>query len=111
MAGTSVTGKGKGAAQHKGPKNGRDTFVPLLSPHVVASGLVTLSSGVATVTFPTALSGEGTSYAVILTPQAATTTAPRVTGKTNDSDGNFSAFAVAGADVSHAWVVVKTGNA
>lgn len=111
MAGTSVTGKGKGAAQHKGPKNGRDTFVPLLSPHVVAAGLVTLSSGVATVTFPAALSGAGSDYAVILTPQAATTTAPRVTGKTDNSDGDFSSFDVAGANVSHAWVVVKNGNA
>lgn len=111
MGATSVTGKGKGAGYaNKGPHNGRDVYVPLLSPHVVAAGFVTLASGVATVTLPTALNGSNAGYAVILTPQAATTTAPRVTAKTNDADGNFASFAVAGADVAHAWVIVKTGN-
>lgn len=111
MGATSVTGKGKGAGYaNKGPHNGRDVYVPLLSPHVVAAGFVTLSGGVATVTLPTALTGSNAGYGVILTPQAATTTVARVTSKTNDADGNFSAFAVAGDNIAHAWVIVKTGN-
>jgi hypothetical protein len=110
MGATSVTGVGPGAADgNKGPGNGRDQFVPLLTPHVVAAGTVALVAGAATVTFPTALDGSETGYAVILTPEA--TNLASVSAKTDNSDGDFESFAIAGTGTdSVMWAVVKTGN-
>jgi hypothetical protein len=110
MGATSVTGKGKGAANHKGPKNNRDVYVPLLSPHVVSAGHVTVSGGATTVTFPSPLTGSNTGYAVVVTAQAATTTVVKVTTKTNNSDGNFASFVVTGDNIAYSYIVVKTGN-
>ena len=111
MGATSVTGVGPGAADgNKGPGNGRDQFVPLLTPHVVAAGTVVLAAGAATVTFPTPLDGSETNYAVMLTPEA--TNLASVSAKTDDSDGDFASFAIAGTGTDHVmWSVIKTGNA
>lgn len=109
MSATSTQGVGKGAANHKGPKNGREVFVPKLSPHVVAAGHVTPAGGTATVTFPTALDEAAANYAVIVTPQAATTTVPKITTKT-DTSGVFASFVLTADNVAHAWMVVRLGN-
>lgn len=116
MGATSVTGKGVGASYGgiKGPGNNRNFFVPQITPHIVAAGVVTLSGGTATVTFPTALTGSGSSttvpkYVVMLTARSATTTLPRVTTLT-DTSGNFASFVITGngTDVI-GWTVVTTG--
>jgi hypothetical protein len=111
MGATSVTGVGPGAADgNKGPGNGRDQFVPLLTPHVVAAGTVVLAGGVATVTFPTPLDGSEVNYSVMLTPEAANLAS--VSAKTDNSDGDFASFAVAGGATDNVmWTVIKTGNA
>lgn len=114
MAGTSVTGTGHGAAfpGQKGPGNGRNVFLPLVSPHVVSAGKVTLAGGTATITFPTPLTGSGaTKYVVSLTAMSATTTLPRVTTVTDNSDSNFASFVITGngTDVI-SWVVISTGT-
>ena len=110
MGATSVTGVGPGAADgNKGPGNGRDQFVPLLTPHVVAAGTAVLAAGAATVTFPSALSGSETGYSVMLTPEAANLAS--VSAKTDNSDSDFESFAIAGtATDSVMWSVIKTGN-
>jgi len=116
MGATSVTGVGKGAAfNNKGPHNGRDQYVPLLSPHVVACGFADLSGTTLTVTFPTALTGSGATsagkYAVMLTNAEANTTVPQVTALTNDSDGNFASFQVTNASGKNVfWMVVTQGH-
>jgi hypothetical protein len=107
MSATSVTGKGLGAAKHKGPKNGRNNFVPLLSPRVITAGVVTLSGGTATVTFPAPLTGDHTKYAVVVTA-ASGSTLP-VVAKTNNSDSNFVSFTITGGNVVHNYIVVSTG--
>jgi hypothetical protein len=110
MGATSVTGVGPGAADgNKGPGNGREQFVPLLTPHVVAAGTAVLVAGALTVTFPTALSGSETNYAVILTSDNLLAS---VSAKTDNGDGDFASFAIAGTLTdSVMWCVIKTGNA
>jgi hypothetical protein len=107
MGATSVTGTGKGAAfNNKGPHNGRDQFVPLLSPHVVVAGTVTLANGTATVTFPVALAGAPANYVVIATgTTGATTVAVTKTGSTT-----FVSFTIAGANVAHDYMVCTVGH-
>lgn len=111
MGATSVTGVGPGSSEglHKGPGNGRNLYVPLQTPHVVAAGTAVLATGTATVTFPTVLGGSETGYVVMLT--AETETAVGVTTKT-DVDGNFSSFVISGTGSDHVmWLVAKAGNA
>jgi len=113
MGASSVTGVGQGRANHqKGPGNGRNYFVPSVNPHVVAAG--TLDTAVTTtVTFPNALTGSETGYAVILTTEAAAAAGRSavVSAKTDDASGNFESFTVAvenaGDDVM--WMVVNSG--
>lgn len=110
MGATSVTGvSGAGMAYNtKGPGNKRNVNVPQICPHVVAAGEVALAAGVATVTFPSALSGSETGYMVFVTPAAAHLTT--VSAKTDDADGNFASFAIAGTGTDTVgWVVVKAG--
>lgn len=109
MGATSVTGVGNGPAfNNKGPHNGRDVYVPLLSPHVVTAGTITLSGTTGTVTFPVALTGDKSKYAVVATP-ATGTTAPAI-AKTNDSDGNFASFTITGGSgVVHDYIVCTSG--
>lgn len=50
MGASSITGVGAGAAENKGPGNGRNTFVPLTSPKILLTGQVLLDGdGEATV--------------------------------------------------------------
>ena len=112
MGATSVTGIGPGSAEglHKGPGNGRNLYVPLQTPHVVAAGTVTLASGAATVVFPTPLGGSETGYVVMLSAEADDHT--WVAAKT-DTDGNFVSFGVDDGSGSSAtdvmWVVMTAG--
>ena len=113
MAITTVTNKGKGAAGGvKGPGNNRNFFVPQSTPHIVASGTVTLATGAATVVFPHSLPEAASKYNVMLTVVAAAGAAHEVSlvSKT-DTDGLFASFAVAGAGASDVvqWTVVKNG--
>lgn len=76
MGASSVTGTGRGGAwNNKGPGNGRDQFVPLLSPRVVHAGIATLadsgSDSAVTIHFPT-LDGVVGDYAFFCTPVGAT---------------------------------------
>lgn len=110
MGATSVTGSGYGSAEmNKGPSNGRNLYVSTLTPHVVAADSITLSGGLGTVTFPTALAGGAAKYVVMLT--AETETAVGVTTKT-DTSGEFVSFVVSGtgSDVVQ-WCVIKRGQA
>ena len=113
MGATSVTGVGQGAAYgNKGPHNGRDQYVPLLSPHVVAAGFADLSGTTLTVTFPTPLPGSGAAsntgkYVVILTSCEASTTPAQVTTLTNNSDGDFASFEITNASGKNTfWAVI-----
>lgn len=113
MSATSVTGVGRGMAGNlKGPGNGRNYFVPQVTPHVVAAGQVTLATNVATVTFPAPLEGSETNYVVMLTVSAAAGAGHEVavSAKT-DSGGNFVSFAIQGAGASDnvMWAVMKAG--
>lgn len=115
MGAASVTGTGMGAGfSNYGPQNGRDVYVPLNSPHVVAAGSVDLVGGVKTVYFSTPLSGGHASYAVMLTANSATTTVSRVTTLTDDGNGNFASFIITGNGtdtVAYAVISVGTGIA
>jgi len=112
MGATSVTGKGQGASFPgvKGPGNKRNTFVPILSPHVVAAGTAIVDdSNTVTVTFPTPLTGSESRYVIQVTPDADTTV--WVTAKT-DSSGNFVSFVInTGTSVGVMWTVTTAGNA
>jgi len=113
MGATSVTGVGPGDAFPgiKGPNNNRNVFVPLLSPHVVAAGIVSTATNAATVTFPEALSGDKDTYVVMLTADNTTAAAHGVTAhtKANDSDGNFASFAIRSEAATETvmWMVVS----
>jgi hypothetical protein len=115
MGATSVTGVGPGAADgNKGPGNGREQFVPLLTPHVVAAGTATLAAGTITVTFPTPLPNSETAYSVIVTPRVTNATSLFV-AKTDDGDGLFASFDIDDTGAGYAnevdWIVVQHGNA
>jgi hypothetical protein len=108
MGATSVTGVGPGDAHPgiKGPGNGRNIYVPLLTSHVVAAGRVTLSAGAATVTFPEALAGSEVNYVVHLTSLG--TGGETVSAMTDNGDGNFESFAIAGTGTDDImWSVVS----
>lgn len=108
MGATSVTGVGPGDAFPgiKGPGNERNIYVPLLTPHVVAAGRVTLSGGAATVTFPEPLAGSNTNYVVMTTSLGTGNDA--VSTMTNNSDGNFASFAISGTGTDDVmWSVVS----
>ena len=78
---TGNQGSGHGSAMHagiKGPGNGRNTFVPLVSPHIVAAGVATVG-GAGTVAVALAgLTGDADAYSV----QAQGPNAVTVTAKT-----------------------------
>lgn len=114
MGATSVTGVGLGAADAgvKGPHNNRDYYVPLVGPHVVCSGRVTLVAGAATVYFPSALEGSQSLYNVMLTAVNVAVNASEtvVVSMNDDVDGNFDNFVVAGTAAEVVmWMVVKNG--
>lgn len=104
---TGISGVGSADGKHKGPGNKRDLFVPLLSPHIVAAGVVSLSSGTMTVNFPKALPGGFAKYAVIVSGGTAATTA----SKTNNDHGDFVSFVINGTGTdSVSYIVVLTGS-
>lgn len=111
MAASSVTGVGKGAGwANKGPQNGRQLYVPIHSPHVLAAGVATMVSGTATITFPTPFGSSKTNHIVMLTPQSATTTVARVTTLTDNSNAHFASFVItAGTTDVVAWSVINIG--
>lgn len=112
MGATSVTGKGKGSAfNNKGPQNGRNVYVPTVSPHVVCTGLAELSGTTLTVTFPTALAGGYAKYVILLTSAEASTTPAQVTTMT-DSGGAFVSFVITNASGKDTfWAVMTRGVA
>lgn len=110
MSGATTTqGVGPGAARNqKGPGNGRNYWVPSVSPHIIAAGTATLAAGAATVTFPNALTGSESGYVVMLTSETANLSS--VSAKTDNGDGNFASFDIAGnATDDVMWMVVKAG--
>lgn len=109
MAASSVTGVGQGSADHwnKGSEHMTLGVDHLIGTRVVACGSVTLSGGAGTVTFPQPLSGSKTGY-LVFTQDVTATNASRPNVLTDNSDGNFASFTVAGTttDVIN-WMVVK----
>lgn len=112
MGATSTQGTGLGAAfGNKGPHNGRDVYVPMLSPHVVAAGLAELTGTTLTVTFPTPLVGGKAKYVVMLTSAEASTTPAQVTTLTDNSDDEFVSFEITNASGKDTfWLVATRGN-
>ena len=117
MGATSVTGvSGHGSAEGhgvKGPHNGRDIYLPIVGPHVVCAGNVTLSAGAAQVDLPDGfVKGSHTGYSVFLQPINGAVNANEtvVVAMVDDSDGNFDFFTVAGTGTEVVmWMVVKNG--
>jgi hypothetical protein len=78
MGASSVTGTGNGIGRNKGPRNGRNTFVPALGANVVTAGhCMTNGGGGATIQFPTPLQGGFMNYSI--TALAATGSTPNIT--------------------------------
>lgn len=116
MGATSVTGlSGRGSAEGKGvkgPHNNRDIYLPVVGPHVIHSGRVTLAGGVATVHFPAPLVGSQSMYNVVLTciNGSVNTNETVVSVMHNNTDGNFDYFSIAGTGTQVVmWMVVKNG--
>lgn len=111
MAASSVTGTGNGSAEgsSKGSERMTNSVSHLIGTRVVAANRVSLSGGVATVTFPVPLTGDKANYIVICNALNSSTVA-RPSALNNDSDGNFASFAVAGgsSDVVY-YIVAKVG--
>lgn len=114
MGATSVTGVGPGDAFPgiKGPGNERNIYVPLLTPHVVAAGIVATASNAATVTFTEPLAGSKSNYVVMVTADNTVAAAHGVTihTKTDNGDGNFASFDIRSENATEAavqWMVVS----
>ena len=113
MSASSVTGQGKGAALgQKGPGNKRDMFLPLSGPHIVATG-TTVAGTTVTVKLNDSLPLPPTSYVVICTPLASTTTLY----VTNVQDvnglvvGGLYQFTInTASSVAVQWMVVQIGQ-
>lgn len=93
MSVSSVSGVGQGSADKKGHRGSEHLFVgveKLVGTRIVHSGSVTLSSGTATVTFPTTLPGSASDYIVISGGSAAYSYASSVatTGFTMNGTGS-----------------------
>lgn len=110
MTASSVTGIGPGSADdglNKGSEHMTLGVEKLLGPRVMAVSKAVLSGGAATVTFPQPLPGSKTNYFVFLTTFAS---AANVGVVTDDADGNFASFTIAGTGSNTInWVVVR-GN-
>ena len=109
MGASSVTGvSGVGAVTlQKGPGNGRNQYQPLISPNIIAAGLVTAAADHADLTVP--LSGmpdAAANLAVIVTGQG--TDVGGVVKSKTDVDGKLSSFVVSADSAGAiAWMVVK----
>lgn len=110
MGSTNTQGSsGAGSAYgQKGPGNGRNYYVPQITPHVIAAGYETLSGTTKVVNFPKSLGKDKAEYAVILTSDSTTVT--YVSARTNDTDGFFSGFTITSGNNAHvSWIVVNIG--
>lgn len=111
MAASSVTGTGYGSAdgKNKGSEHTTLGVSHLIGTRVVVADRVTLSSGVATVTFPVALIGDKANY-IVTTSALNSSSVSRPTVLNNDGNGNFASFTVAGgtSDVVY-YMVAKVG--
>lgn len=109
MAASSVSGVGPGSADgsNKGSEHQTLGVRHLLGTRTVAAGTKTLASGTGTVTFPQSLLNSAASYAITVSAFNSTTVA-RVTSVTNDVNGNFASFALAGGttDVVHYMIAL-----
>ncbi len=110
MGATTVTGAGVGAAHGgvKGPGNGRNLFVPQITPHIVIANTATLAAGTATVTFPSVLAGGAAGHVIMLTPPTGNVASYGTL--TDDADGNFESFIITGdsTDVIH-YAIMSVG--
>ena len=102
---TGNQGSGQGSAMGagvKGPGNGRNIFVPMVSPHIVAAGVVDLVAGVATITLQ-GLTGGAELYSV----QANGPHAVTVSAKT-ETDDVLTSIGLAGTGTDTVDYVVTT---
>ncbi len=113
MAASSVTGLHKdGAGSADGSNKGSERMTlgvgHLIGPRVHAAGSVVLSGGgAATVTFGQPLSGSEDGYNVHVTSESSGTTV-WISAKTDDGDGDFASFAIAGGSTDLiAWSVIS----
>ena len=108
---TGISGPGSSEGKNRGPGNGRNEYVSLISPHVVAAGSVTLASGVFTLTLPTPLTGGYAKYIVMLTDVGTGNNGVSVSALTNDGNGNFASFVINGTstDVVN-YAIVSVGH-
>jgi hypothetical protein len=111
MGASSVTGiSGPGSAEglNKGPGNGRNQYVPLVSPHVIAAGTVTLSSNTAVVELPKPAAQPASGYAILVT---GSTAAAYITGSSNDATtGGLTNFTIHGGSTdSVSYAIVQAG--
>jgi hypothetical protein len=76
---TGNQGSGNGSAMGagvKGPGNGRNIFVPMVSPHIVAAGVATITGAGTVVVTLQGLTGDADAYSVQANgPHAVTVTA------------------------------------
>ena len=109
MAASSVTGVGPGSADgyNKGSEHMSLGVDKLIGTRVVACGNVTLSGGAATVVFPKPLSGSKVNYLIFCqTTDATNYSRPNVVS--NNSDGDFYQFTIAGTTTNNVnWSVLK----
>ncbi len=112
MAASSVTGLHKnGAGSADGSNKGSERMTlgvgHLIGPRVHAANNVTLSGGVATVTLGQPLTGSEDGYNVHVTSESSGTT-PWISAKTDDANGDFASFAIAGGSTDLiAWSVIS----
>ena len=108
----TVTGAGQGAAYNqKGPGNGRNFFVPQVTPHIVATGVHDQTGGgTETVTLSAPLVSSATEYMVILTARENAVGDHYVDNET-DAAGVMVSFDITTAGAGEVnWMVVKTGQ-
>ncbi len=113
MAASSVTGVGTGSADRKNKGSEHTTLgvEHLIGTRVVACGSVALVGGAATITFPQPLTGSKANYFVFV-QQFNSTNAARTTTMTDNVDGNFASFVIAGTGTDTIfWQVVKANVA
>lgn len=113
MGATSATGVGNGGAwTNKGPKNGREQFVPMVGPRVVRCGTATLTSAspsVATVGFPP-LDGDDADYVVMAVPVGATAAIAAAGVAVSGFDASAGTFVLTGPNTVTTvinWVILK----
>ena len=111
MSASSVTGKGLGTAMPniKGPGNNRDQFVPILTPHIVASGTIACVGATATLKLP--VTGTTGQYIAIANDLTTYSNAVGAVVSAVSAAGYITVtFAGTGTD-SIGYMLIKTGIA